>query len=277
MAPNGKCETEWLAAIVESSNDAIICQDLEGTITYWNKAAERLLGFSAEEAVGRSINILAPPESDKSKPDLHDRPPRSEPFDTICMRNDGTRVNVSVTISPIPNQTGQPIALSRFMRDITARKAEERELRRRKDELHAFLESSQIGVHRVGPDGTILWANAAELKMLGYRDEEYIGHHIAEFHADGPAITDILTNLSRGNKLYEHEARLKCKDGSIKQVLIDSSVFWEDSRFVHTQCFTRDVSQRRQAEHELRDAKQLAEQTLERSPTGLLRLITNGA
>jgi len=127
-------------------------------------------------------------------------------------------------------------------------RASEAEVRRQAVQLSAFLETAAIAMHRVGPDGTILWANNAELKTLGYAPEEYLGHHIAEFHADQDAIADILVRLHRGEKLSEYPARVKCKDGSIKSVLIDSSVLWDGGRFVHTQCFTRDVTERALAE-----------------------------
>jgi PAS domain S-box-containing protein len=133
--------------------------------------------------------------------------------------------------------------------DITDRKRaedalrqSERELARRTNQLSTFLETAAIALHRVGPDGTILWANDAELKMLGYEAHEYIGRHIAEFHADPAAIRDILARLTAGEKLRDCEARLRCKDGSTRTVLIDSSVYREDGRFVHTQCFTRDIT-----------------------------------
>jgi PAS domain S-box-containing protein len=118
----------------------------------------------------------------------------------------------------------------------------EAEVHRQAGQLGAFLETAAIGLHRAGPDGVILWVNDAELEILGYAREEYVGHHIAEFHADQAAIADILARLHRGEKVFEYPAEMKCKDGSRKSVLIDSSVLWDQGRFVHTQCFTRDVT-----------------------------------
>ena len=96
-------------------------------------------------------------------------------------------------------------------------------------------------------------ANRAELEMLGYSREEFVGRPIADFHADEEVICDILKRLQAGEKLAEYPARLKCKDGSIKDVLIDSSVLWKDGHFVHTRCFTRDVTDRKRAEAEVRE------------------------
>lgn len=111
-------------------------------------------------------------------------------------------------------------------------------------ELADFVENAVEGLHRVGPDGTILWANRAELQMLGYRWEEYVGRHIAEFHADPSTIDHILTTLLSGGALYDQPARLRCKDGSIKRVLIHSNGHFEDGELRYTRCFTRDATER---------------------------------
>jgi len=128
----------------------------------------------------------------------------------------------------------------------------EAELRRQGIRLATFLESAAICLHRVGPDGTILWANDAELAMLGYRSDEYVGHHIAEFHVDQAGIADILARLHRDERLCDREAQMKCRNGSIRDVVIDSSVLWDEGRFLHTQCFTRDVTEQKRLQRELR-------------------------
>ena len=104
------------------------------------------------------------------------------------------------------------------------------------------------GLHWVGPDGRIIWANRAELDLLGYSPDEYIGHSIREFHADSSVITDIMARLMRNETLKDYEARLRCKDGSIRTVLINSNVMWENGEFVHTRCFTRDITHQRRGE-----------------------------
>ncbi len=132
---------------------------------------------------------------------------------------------------------------------LTGRNLEtEQELRHARDQMAAFLESAPISLHWVAEDGTILWANQAEMDLLGYSPEEYIGRNITEFHADQDVIEDILMRLIRDEKLQSYPAVLKCKDGSRRMVVIDSSVFWEDGQFVHSQCFTRDVTSERALE-----------------------------
>jgi PAS domain S-box-containing protein len=126
------------------------------------------------------------------------------------------------------------------------------ELRRwSSQELADFLAHAAVGLHWVGPGGAILWANQAELDLLGCPREEYIGHHIAEFHADPDVPVDILQRLARHETLHNYEARLRCKDGSIKHVLIDSNMLWENGRVIHTRCITRDITAYRRAEQRI--------------------------
>jgi len=135
--------------------------------------------------------------------------------------------------------------------ELEHREVLEAELRQREEELRDFLENAVEGIHWVGPDGTILYANKAELELLGYTSSEYVGRSIRDFHADEPVIQDILKRLGSGQSISDYEARLRCKDGSTKHVLINSNVYFRDGKFVHTRCFTRDVTARRQAEERL--------------------------
>jgi PAS domain S-box-containing protein/excisionase family DNA binding protein len=144
--------------------------------------------------------------------------------------------------------------------EIEHRKEVEKALLRRERELSDFFENAMEGIHQVGPDGVIIWANKAELNLLGYEREEYVGHPIAEFHADRAEIDGILRKLLAGQALVDQPARLRCKDGSIKDVLINSNAYFEDGEFVHTRCFTRDVTARLRAEEELHLAKAAAEE-----------------
>jgi len=129
-------------------------------------------------------------------------------------------------------------------------------LQQRNQDLTDFIENAPIGLHWVAGDGTILWANQAELDLLGYQKEEYVGHHIAEFHADPPVIQDILERLQARETLRSYPARLRARDGSIRHVLINSNVRWDGDRFVHTRCITRDVTDRVRAEEDLRNAQE---------------------
>jgi PAS domain S-box-containing protein len=119
------------------------------------------------------------------------------------------------------------------------------------DELRDFFHTAPVPIHLVGASGVILDANRAELAMLGYRFEEYVGHHVSEFHVDASAGADLAERLSRAEPLRNYEARLRCADGSLKHVLITSSVHLDGSRGRPTHCFTLDVTAAKGAEHRL--------------------------
>ena len=132
--------------------------------------------------------------------------------------------------------------------EMAERQALEQTLRRSEQELADFFDHAPMALHWVGPDGIILRVNEAELRLLGYTRDEYLGHHIAEFHADQHVIADILRRLHAGEELQDYEARLVCKDGTLKHVLINSNVLWEQGQFIHTRCFTRDITERKRGE-----------------------------
>ncbi|HEX2386026.1 MAG TPA: PAS domain S-box protein [Candidatus Binatia bacterium] len=115
-------------------------------------------------------------------------------------------------------------------------------------ELAVFFETAPIGLHWVAADGTILRVNRAELEMLGCSAAECVGRSIAEFHVDQAAIEDLLGRLAAGEVVRGYRTQMRRKDGSVRDVVIDSSGYWEEGQFVHTQCFTRDVTQERAAE-----------------------------
>jgi PAS domain S-box-containing protein len=120
--------TRRIASIVESSDDAIISKDLNGVITSWNNGAERIFGYLAEEVVGKPVTILIPPERHDEEPTILERIRRGERvehYETVRMRKDGSRVDISLTISPVKNVEGKIIGASKIARDITERKRSE--------------------------------------------------------------------------------------------------------------------------------------------------------
>jgi two-component system NtrC family sensor kinase len=129
---------------------------------------------------------------------------------------------------------------------IAEHQALEQTMGRHEQALADFFDHAPMGLHWLGPDGYILRVNEAELRLLGYTREDYLGHHIAEFHADPHVIADILRRLHSGGELHGYEARMVCKDGTIKHVLIDSNVLWEQDQFIHTRCCTRDITEHKQ-------------------------------
>lgn len=119
----------------------------------------------------------------------------------------------------------------------------EKELKSRIEELTDFIENIIMPLHWVDSEGIIIWANQAELDFLGYTKEEYIGFPLKKFHADQAAINDILIRLRNNETLRNYPARLLSKDGSVKHVLINVNVYRKDGKFIHTRCFTRDITE----------------------------------
>jgi PAS domain S-box-containing protein len=139
-------------------------------------------------------------------------------------------------------------SIERELREALSRRARRRAeeaLRRGQQELTDFFEHAAVGLHWEGPDGMILRVNQAELDILGYTRDEYLGHRISEFCVDEGVAEDILQRLHRGETLDNYEARLRCKGGAIKDVLLNSNVLWEGGKFIHSRCFTRDITERK--------------------------------
>jgi PAS domain S-box-containing protein len=154
-----------LAAIVESSDDAIISKDLNGIVATWNKAAERLFGYTADEVIGKSITIVIPPERRHEEIGILDRIRRGEPiehFETQRRRKDGSLVDISLSISPITDETGAIIGASKIARDITEQKRREQQIsllaREADHRTNNLLAVAQATVHLTHAD------SAADLK-----------------------------------------------------------------------------------------------------------------
>jgi len=149
------------------------------------------------------------------------------------------------------------------VRVTTEIKEAQARFRKKETELVDYVENGNVCMRWVGPDGIILWANQAEMDFLGYTKDEYIGMPIAKLYADPLVLSDILNRLSRCEKLNNVEARFVAKDGSIKHIACNSSAYMENGKFIHTRCFTMDLTERKLAEHNLRLAKETAEKALE--------------
>jgi PAS domain S-box-containing protein/excisionase family DNA binding protein len=182
--------------------------------------------------------------------------PFAELVDDVCARHSRVIPGESYTALLSSDDRLRAVAVlqqkaASLEAEIAQRDRAEQKLRRKEAELRDFLEHAVVGLHWVGADGTILWANRAELDMLGYTAEEYIGHHISEFHVDRDASDEMLKRLAGKETLEAYEARLRCRDGAIKHVVISSNVLWDGDTFVHTRCFTMDVTGPKLAEQRL--------------------------
>jgi PAS domain S-box-containing protein len=159
--------------------------------------------------------------------------------------------------------------ISRFEpggRTAEAYRIEAEVLRRQNQELRDFIESTSIPFHWVNGKGVIQWANQAELDLLGYSKEEFVGHPIAEFHVNRERAEELLRRLARREAIKDFPARLKARTGAIKEVLIDSTGRWENDRFLHSECITRDITEQKAAQ----DASQFLAAIVESSDDAII-------
>ena len=171
-----------LAAIVESSEDAIVSKTLDGTVTSWNAAAERLFGYSAAEIVGKSILSIIPPERVGEEPGFIEQirqGRRIEHFETMRVRKDGQKIHVSLSLSPIKNSAGNIIGVSKILRDITERIRADEKLRQSEALKAAMLESSLDGIITMNHEGKVIEANPTVEKIFGYSRDDMLGKEMA--------------------------------------------------------------------------------------------------
>lgn len=156
-----------LVAIIESTDDAIISKSLEGIIETWNPGAEQTFGYTAEEALGRHISLIIPPERVSEETEIINRMRRGERlhhFETLRRRKDGKLIYVSITVSPVRNTEGRIIGASKIARDISERQRTEARLR-------AIVAATPECVQIVAPDGTLEFINQAGLAMIESESE----------------------------------------------------------------------------------------------------------
>jgi len=255
----------YLAAIVESSNDAIIGKDLAGIIMSWNRAAEQIFGYTADEMIGRSIVTLFPPGR------LHEevliaesirQGIRIEHHESVRRRRDGTDFPVSLTVSPILDAQGGVIGASKILRDISARVASERALALSEAEFRASFEGAAVGKLMAEPQSRrILRANHAFIRMLGYEDaRELVGQTYTDltWREDKAADTAGYTQLLKGQSdAHVAEQRVTRRDGTPLWVRVSATLarVADSPHPVFAVFAVEDIDERYKAQAELLQAK----------------------
>jgi PAS domain S-box-containing protein len=187
----------------------------------------------------------------------------------IIERPDFSRRIIRINMVAVKDERGNILGAIVCFNDITQQKEVQKQLEWKTKELQDYVDNATIALHWVDGNGIIIWANKAELDMLGYTREEYIGHNISEFHVSREKINDILKRLSGNETLNSYESALKCKDGSVKTVHISSNVFWENGEFIHTRCFTVDVTEQKKLFQALKQSESQYHKLIESLQTPL--------
>ena len=208
--------TDRLAAIVTSSGDAIIGKTLDGIVTNWNAAAQRMFGYTEAEMVGRSIMTLIPDELHGAEHELLERIRRGERVESEeaeRIRKDGTRIHVALSVSPIRDPSGAVVGASSIKRDITERKREQEELARREERYRALVTATTSVVWTVDPEGRFIGPQSSWEEYTGQRWDEYRDFGWANaLHPDDRAPLQAAWQQARDRgAVYHGEGRVWCR------------------------------------------------------------------
>jgi PAS domain S-box-containing protein len=259
----GRLDPELLLkAIVDSSDDAILSKDLDGIITSWNKGAERLFGYSAQETIGRPITMLIPPDRIAEESEILTRirnGTRIDHFETVRRRKDGTLIDISLTISPVRDAQGQIIGVSRIARDIT----EARYADRARQLLSAIVGSSEDAIVSKDLNGIITSWNKGAERLFGYTFEEAVGRSVTMLMPPDRVEEEaqILARIRRGERVEHFETIRRRKDGTLLDIsLTISPVKDAQGVIIGASKIARNITQRKRAEAEIRRANRDLEQ-----------------
>ena len=256
-----------LAEIVASSDDAIISKDLHGVITSWNRGARELFGYTAEEAIGKLVTLMIPPDHMDEEPEILERIRRGETIDhyeTVRQHKDGRRLNISLTVSPIRDAGGRIIGAAKFARDITERKQAEAALRESEDRYRTLFDLGPVAVYSCDASGVIQKFNrrAAELwgrePASGDTDERFCGS-FKLFRPDGsfmPHEQCPMAEVVSGKiaEVRDAEVLIERPEGSQITVVVNIRPLKNEQGEVTgaINCFY-DITERKQAEAQLRE------------------------
>ncbi len=245
-----------LAEIVDASEDAILSKTLGDKILTWNGGAEQIFGYTAQEVIGRNVSFLIPPTHRDEEARIRATIAaggRVGHIETVRLRKDGTEVFVSLTSSPILDASGRAAGIAAVLRDITAHKRVEDQIRASEERYRDLFENTSELIQSVAPDGSLIYVNKAWRETLGYTEEEIAHLNLSSvIHPDSREhCLRVFGRIMAGEAVGKVEAVWLTKDG--RRVLVEgtSSCRMEGGRPVSTRGIFRDVTARRQMEKEL--------------------------
>lgn len=246
----------FLASIVESSEDAIVSSTPEGVILSWNRGAEQLYGYRAEEVVGKPVSTLAPGDQRASLKWVSEKLRRGESVDQVegvGLTKEGKRVDISISACPIRNADGQITACAAIMRDITAR-VQAQEARAL---LASIVDSADDAIFGAAPDGAILSWNKGAEAMYGYRAEEILGKPFSLVAPAGGEVSRLLERIGRGETVSQLETVMVNRDGGrIEVSLTMSPVRNAAGEVVGSSTIARDITRRRRDREALQQSEE---------------------
>jgi len=269
-----------LATIVQQSDDAIISTELDGTVTSWNRGAERIYGYSAAEALGRHISFCYPPENRTKVHAFLQRIANGETierFDTQRVTKNGATIDVSLSISAIKDGAGKVVGVSGIARDVTARRRAEKDFLLRSAALDAAANAIVITDH----EGTIVWVNRAFTEMTGYGEEEVLGKNPRLLKSEEQPesyYANLWSTISSG-EVWQGEIVNRRKDGTtyaeemtITPVIRDLGNT-TDTYFI---AIKQDITERKRAQQALWRAEEKYRAIFEDAVVGIFQITPEG-
>src|SRR2546427_1274459 len=221
-------DLQTLSAILRSSDDAIVTKTTAGIVSSWNPAAERIFGYTSAEIIGRPITVLFPPERLSEEDEFLRRVAagqRVDHFETVRIRKDGTRIDVSVTLSPILASAGRIVGISKMARDITERKRLQAERQASEELLRITLSSIGDAVMTTDRQGRVTFINPTAETLTGWPNDEAVGQLITRVfnivnEANGRPAEDPVGRVLRDGTVVglAHHTALIARDGTVRPI-----------------------------------------------------------
>jgi PAS domain S-box-containing protein len=254
----------YLAAIVESSDDAILSKDLDGIIQSCNPAGERIFGYTARELVGTPVRVLVPPDRQAEEDEILARIRRGEQvdhFETVRLRKDGRPIDISLSVSPVRDADGRVIGASKIARDIS----EQKRVRGAQSYLAAIVESSEDAILSKNLDGIIQSCNARAEELFGYSAGELVGESVRILVPPDRQSEedDILARIRRGDRISHFETVRLAKDGRPIDISLSVSPIRDNERRVIAVAkVARDITEQKRVARELEAQREWLRVTL---------------
>jgi len=277
----------YLAAIVESSDDAIIAKDLDGTIRWCNAATERIFGYSSEELIGRPVRILIPADRQSEEDDILGRVRRGERidhFETVRVAKDGHPIHISLTVSPVRDASGAIIGVSKTARDITAQKRAAAQLSAQQEWFRVTLGSIGDAVIASDADGHVSYMNATAESLTGWSMVEATGRPLADVFRiisedTGERIENPASLVMQSGQVVglANHTVLISRDGK-ERPIADSAAPIQDGEgnLLGVVLVFRDVTLERRAEEAIAEQREWLETTLESIGDAVIATDVNG-
>ncbi|OFY72087.1 MAG: hypothetical protein A3G23_06910 [Bacteroidetes bacterium RIFCSPLOWO2_12_FULL_37_12] len=252
---------DHLAAIVQSSDDAIISKSMDGTIVYWNLGAEKIFGYKSDEVVGKSINLLALHKTDEHKEivEKYKRGEKLEHYETKRIKKDGSTIEVSLTVSPIFDHQHKTVGFSTIARDITGKSLYSKYAR-------SLIEASLDPLVTISADGKITDVNEASVKVTGVSREKLIGTDFSNYFTEPEKAREGYRQVFEKGFVADYPLTIKNKNGKLTDVLYNASVYKDDKgNVLGVFAAARDITKQKEVENQIQKIQTYTRMLIETS------------